>query len=208
MDTKLREDELVGKFFRAVSENNLGGELTNDATFTIASILIKPAPSTGSVSLGKNMILPSYKMNKRMIMVVERYLHSRGNEPGMKDVYDSIFKEYGRKYRQQIDRIINTKEEAMYQSDLYQGGSIYPNRDPLLDLAFGTYGFLHMPHILQRVRTSLHSQSSRVFKAYDPYGNMSRFRDFDNIRSFEPLEDYYTNKSNYSDAKDVKKVCK
>lgn len=209
MDTKLREDEMIRKFFREVSEGHLDGDLTNDATFTIASILIKPTPSTGSIRLGdSNMILPSYKMNKRMIMVVERYLHSRGNEPGMKDVYDSIFKEYGRKYRQQIDRVIDTKEEAMYQSDLYQGGSVYPNRDPLLDLAFGTYGFLHMPHILQRVRTSLHAQSARVFKAYDPYGNMSRFRDFDNIRSFEPLEDYYTKRSNYSDAQDVKKVCK
>ena len=96
----------------------------------------------------------------------------------------------------------------MYQSDMYQGGSIYPNRDPLLDLAFGTHGFLQIPHILQRVRTSLHAQSSRVFKAYDPYGNISRFRDFDNIRSFEPLQDYYTKRENYSDAETVKKVCK
>ena len=207
MDTKLREDEMIGKFFNEVSENHLDGSLTPDATFTISSILMKPSHSTGMIKLGDHMVLPGYKINKRMVMAVERYLHSRANEPGIKDVYDSIFKEYGRKYRQQVDRIIDTKEEAMYQSDMYQGGSIYPNRDPLLDLAFGTHGFLQIPHILQRVRTSLHAQSSRVFKAYDPYGNISRFRDFDNIRSFEPLQDYYTKRENYSDAETVKKVC-
>jgi hypothetical protein len=208
-DAKEHEDHVVSELFNEVGKHySDASELSPQDIGILSRILMKPSPSTTGVTLGGKMSLPGFNMNRRLIMAVERYLHSRNNEPGIRGEYEAIFRTYGNEYRKSVDMIIDRAEEALYTSELYQAGDIYPTRDPLLDLAFGTYGFLHFPHILQRVRTSLHAKTARTFKTYDPYGNISSFRDFDNIKSFEPLAEYYAKEHHAKDAETVEKICK
>jgi len=202
------ETKVIKEFFEQTRKDIAGeGELTNEAIFTISSILLKPRQTSSMVKLSKTepIEIPSFKVNKRMLMSVERYLSSFGEK--YKDIYDSIFKAYGKAYRLRNDRIIDSREELMYKSDLYQNGSLYPSRSPALDLAYGTYGYMYIPSILQSVRGELQKHGGRVYKTFDTYGNVRRMVNYDRVGKPETLGEYYSSDKFHRDAVDTKERC-
>ena len=207
-DAAEAENIMLRKFFEQTRKDIAGeGQLSDQAIFDISSILIKPRQTSSMVKLSKEtpIQIPSFKINKRMFMAVERFLHSHGEK--YRDVYRSIFKAYGDAYRRKNDRIIDSKEELMYQSDLYQNGPLYPSRDPALDLAMGTYGYLYIPSILQNVRGGLRSYGGRAYKTYDAFGNVRRMINYDRVGNLDLLGEYYSTEKNFKDAVDTKERC-
>lgn len=203
-----KENMLLTKFFEQTRKDIAGeGQLTNEAIFTIASILVKPRQTSSMVKLSQEspIQIPSFKINKRMFMAVERFLHSGGEKYA--DIYTSLFKGYGDAYRRKNDRIIDSKEELMYQSDMYQNGPLYPSRDPALDLAMGTYGYMYIPSILQTVRGSFNNYGGRAYKTYDSYGNVRRMINYERVGTPELLGEYYSTEKNFKDAVNTKERC-
>ena len=202
------EENLIRKFFEETRMDIAGeGQLTDQAVFTIAGMLIKPRQTSSLTKLSSTspIAIPSYKINKRMFMAVERYLNSFGHR--YKDVYDSIFKAYGNEYRKINDRIIDSKEELMYRSDLYQNGPLYPSRDSSLDLAFGTYGYLYIPSIMQSVRSNLKKYGGVGYKTHDAFGNVRRMINYENVGNHESMGKYYSTDKNFKDAVETKERC-
>ena len=95
----------------------------------------------------------------------------------------------------------------MYKSDLYQNGSLYPSRSPALDLAYGTYGYMYIPSILQSVRGELQKHGGRVYKTFDTYGNVRRMVNYDRVGKPETLGEYYSSDKFHRDAVDTKERC-
>ena len=210
---KEKEEGMIRNFFEQTATDVTDGVLTPQAIHTVASILIKPRQIPTMVKItpeGSPLLFPAFKPNKRMTYAVERYLHSRWNEAGIRDVYASIFGAYGKAYRRKNDRIMDSNEEAMYVSRLYSNNEpLYPSRDPMLDLAFGREGFLYIPSILQRVRGSLKEYGGRPFKTYDAWGNTKRMLSYEDIgsHSHNTLVDHFSSARNYKTSVDTKEIC-
>ena len=209
MDAKLHEDKLIRDFFEQTLD---GTSQSHDALFTAASIVMKPTATSGLVRLkaGKDFIaLPTFKINRRLVLAVERYIHSRANEPGMRDVYDSIFGEYGRHYRRAVNKIAHPTEESMYRSDLYANGNVRVDRNPLLDFVYDKPGFLYMPNVLQRVQTPLRRYGGRSYKVMDMHGNVRRVVNYEGIgKGVETLQEYYSSEKNYEDTINSREACR
>jgi len=207
MDAKVHEDQLISEFFRKSLENTAE---SHDDIFNLAAIVIKPRATTGLLKLSGTdgpIALPSFKMNRRLVLAVERYLHSRSNEAGMKDVYDSIFGQYGRFYRKAMNNIALPSETAMYTSDMYMNGELNPSRDPLLDFIYDKPGFLYMPNVLQRVQQPLRRYGGTTLKGMDMHGNIRKVINYEGVGSLETLNEYYSSKKNYEDVINTKEVC-
>ena len=208
MDAKLHEDKLITDFFEKTLD---GTSQSHDALFTAASIVMKPTATSGLVRLksGKDYIaLPSFKINRRLVLAVERYIHSRANEPGIRDVYDSIFGEYGRHYRRAVNKIAHPTEESMYRSDMYLNGNVHADRNPLLDFVYDKPGFLYMPNVLQRVQKPLRRYGGRSYKVMDMHGNVRRVTNYEGIgQGIETLQEYYSSEKNYEDTINSKEAC-
>ena len=172
---------------------------------------MKPTATSGLVRLksGKDYIaLPSFKINRRLVLAVERYIHSRANEPGIRDVYDSIFGEYGRHYRRAVNKIAHPTEESMYRSDMYLNGNVHADRNPLLDFVYDKPGFLYMPNVLQRVQKPLRRYGGRSYKVMDMHGNVRRVTNYEGIgQGIETLQEYYSSEKNYEDTINSKEAC-
>ena len=207
MDAKAHEDRLISEFFRESLDNSNG---SGDAMFTIASIIIKPRATTNmtriSTDNNKVIILPSFKINRRLTLAVERYL-AKSNHPEARDVYDSIFGEYGRVYRLMANKIIHPTEEAMYRSDMYANGPLYADRDPLLDFVFDKPGFLYMPAVLQRVRRPLRRHGGRAFNSKDMDGDATKVINYENFSNIETYAEYFSRTRNHEDVVNSKKAC-
>ena len=206
-DAAKHENILLERFFEQTRKDMGQTELSPEAVHTIASILIKPRQVSDMVKLSNEspILLPAFKINKRMIKAVERFLHAGGEK--YRDVYTSIFKAYGAAYRRKNDRIIDTAEEYMYRSDMYQNGPLYVSRDPALDLAMGTYGYMYIPSILQSVRGELRGYGGRAYKTYDSYGNVRRMINYDNLGNHELLGEYYSTDKWQKDAVETRERC-
>ena len=207
MDAKAHEDRLISEFFRESLDNSNG---SGDAMFTIASIIIKPRATTNmtriSTDNNKVIILPSFKINRRLTLAVERYL-AKSNHPEARDVYDSIFGEYGRTYRLMANKIIHPTEEAMYRSDMYANGPLYADRDPLLDFVFDKPGFLYMPAVLQRVRRPLRRHGGRAFNSKDMDGDATKVINYENFSNIETYAEYFSRTKHHEDVVNSKKAC-
>tara|TARA_R110000765_G_scaffold246866_1_gene348882 strand:- start:203 stop:832 length:630 start_codon:yes stop_codon:yes gene_type:complete len=208
MDAKLHEDKLIKDFFDKTLD---GTSQSHDALFTAASIVMKPTATSGLVRLkaGKDFIaLPAFKINRRLVLAVERYIHSRANESGMRDVYDSIFGEYGRHYRRAVNKIAHPTEESMYRSDMYLNGSVHADRNPLLDFVYDKPGFLYMPNVLQRVQKPLRRYGGRSYKVMDMHGNVRRVTNYEGVgKGVETLHEYYSSEKNYEDTINSREAC-
>tara|TARA_R100000687_G_scaffold37371_1_gene30484 strand:+ start:39 stop:890 length:852 start_codon:yes stop_codon:yes gene_type:complete len=214
MDAKEHEDRLIREFFHGKEDR--GGVLdgtsqSHDALFTIASLIIKPMPTTAQVKLSageKFITFPAVKINRRLVLAVERYLHSRANEAGIQDVYDSIFGEYGRHYRRAVNKIAHPTEESMYRSDMYMNGPLHADRNPLLDFIYDKPGFLYMPNVLQRVQKPLRRYGGRSYKTVDMHGNVRTVRNYEDIgMGLETMNEYYSSEKNYEDTINSREVC-
>ena len=208
MDAKLHEDKLIKDFFDQTLD---GTSQSHDALFTAASIVMKPTATSGLVRLkaGKDFIaLPTFKINRRLVLAVERYIHSRANEAGMRDVYDSIFGEYGRHYRRAVNKIAHPTEESMYRSDMYLNGNVHVDRNPLLDFVYDKPGFLYMPNVLQRVQKPLRRYGGRSYKVMDMHGNVRTVTNYEGVgKGVETLHEYYSSEKNYEDTINSREVC-
>ena len=213
MDAKEHEDTLIREFFDG--KDGVGGVLegtsqSHDALFTAASLVIKPMPTTGLVKIsggGDFIALPSFKINRRLVLAVERYIHSRANESGIQDVYDSIFGEYGRHYRRAVNKIAHPTEESMYRSDMYMNGPLHADRNPLLDFIYDKPGFLYMPNVLQRVQKPLRKYGGRSYKTVDMHGNVQRVISYENVAPLETRAEYYSSEKNYEDTINSREIC-
>ena len=214
MDAKEKEDNLIREFFHG--KDGKPGVLeqgaSNDALFTAASIVIKPTPTAGLAKLkaGSDYIMfPTFKINRRLVLAVERYLDSRSNQKGVNDVYNSIFSQYGHFYRRAVNRIAHPSEEAMYVSDMYASGSLYKDaRDPLLDFVYDKPGFLYIPSVLQKVQKSLRKYGGRSFRTIDQHGNIRTVIKYDEFGpGLETVSEYYSKEKNYEDTINSKVVC-
>ena len=210
MDAKTREDILIKDFFTNALNNT---SQSTDALFAISALVIKPTPSEGLTRLTSDkeglLAIPTFKINRRLTLAVERYINSRSNEPGVRDVYDSIFGEWGKYFRMSVNKVMHPAEEAMYRSDLLSTDpAIYADRDPLLDYVYGKPGYLYMPNVLQRVQRPLKRYGGKSFKAMDMEGNLRRVTSFDNIADFETPAQYYGSERNYRETIDVREVCR
>ena len=208
MDAKKHEDIMIEKFFTDIMNLSDG---TPEALRVIASIVVKPAATTGMVRLTADtdqpILLPSFKMNRRLVLSVERYLHSRWNESEIPQIYDSIFGAYGRAYRRKVNRIMYPTEEGLYRSDLYANDNLYKTRDPLLDLAFDKLNFLYMPNVREAVRGSLQSYGGRQYKTHDAFGNIRRMISYEDLGPRSNLQEHYAKQRNYEDGIDAGAVC-
>ena len=174
-------------------------------------MIIKPTATTGMVRLTADadapILLPSFKINRRLVLAVERYLSGRSNESQIPQIYDSIFGAYGRAYRRKVNRIMYPTEEGLYRSDLYANDNLYQTRDPLLDLAFDKIGFLYMPNVRQAVRGSLKKYGGQQFKTHDAYGNIRKMISFEDLGPLHSHQEHYAAQRNYEEGIDTRGVC-
>ena len=134
------------------------------------------------------MVLPSFKINKRLTNAVFRYL--KENDPEM---FSEIANEYGRNFRMRFNNIVPEETTPIFSSQIYHGMRDY-GRSPLLDLVFDRGVDLYSPEIFHLVRDELASYRNRTYGKYDEAGEfnlMTRYgrnQDVQNILNMYEVE--------------------
>ena len=166
------------------------------ALFDMMSNIIRPDPTSGMVKIkGSYTALPAFKINNRLLLAAERYLWRTGE----KDVYQSIFREYGRAYRSMVDKIPHPAHEAMYRTDPsspYHG----TDRSPMMDFIFDK-GFLYVPHVLQRYRDRIKPYGGKLLRRKDVYGDTELILNYEHsLDNVESVISWYNEGKYHDDA--------
>ena len=204
------EDAMVSKFMntwlRRKNTNQEPSEImseidSNQRVMDIASYLMKPTVIHGNVAVAKvadNPIpLPAFKINKRMSMAMLRWL--RANE--YNDVFKAIVSDYGRHYRQIVDRVIPTEMSELTTSKLYHKGGLSADRSPIVDLVFEK-GLLYQPNIvgsmahITRNEMKKFANKSRVER--DAENNLIISNQYGNLENFRQMIKVYKDPKEYT----------
>ena len=199
LESKL-EDIKVAKFFNewlqklagSVEGRDLELEISNQLVYELAAHLMKPRPIPGKISYAKDKIqLPSFKINKRMVNGVFRFLKDNGFDSVAKD----IASRYGRAYRRRRYMVMSEGEESMYVSNLYNKNIFTKDRSFLVDLTFNK-GYLYAPSMMQRIRTEVRKRSPQEYWKNDINGNLRHIIDYGNFQSIESEYEFYLDRNN------------
>ena len=204
------EDAMVSKFMntwlRRKNTNQEPSEImseidSNQRVMDIASYLMKPTVIHGNVAVAKvadNPIpLPAFKINKRMSMAMLRWLRANGYD----DVFKAIVSDYGRHYRQIVDRVIPTEMSELTTSKLYHKGGLSADRSPIVDLVFEK-GLLYQPNIvgsmahITRNEMKKFANKSRVER--DAENNLIISNQYGNLENFRQMIKVYKDPKEYT----------
>ena len=193
------EDQVVREFFnkylRNISSETMGEENASHGDYNrqkldaLARYLMKPNVQFGdAVRVGRSGIdLPMFKINKRLVNAVARYLKAEGES----EIFENIFDNYGKRFRMKYDNIIPEDMASMYKSDLPFFKRATPmDRHPLWDLVMGTEMMYYpaMFHVLRSDMRRSHDKYRRTRDELGEYEMTTQFGTYDDVRDSRKVQ--------------------
>lgn len=195
-----QEDALVKDFVEKYSTTD---NSSDDMNFTESQLsdltryMMKPEQVFGTfvVSKNKDIRLPAYKINKRMVNAVSRYLLNHGH----KDLFDAIYKEYGKEYRRRVHNVIPENTASMFKSKLYHKDDSYfrTKDDPTLELLVDNNMLYDMPSMQNHYKPELSRKADITKSKYDMDGNLEYVLKYGTYKQVIPEIEFYRDNKNF-----------
>tara|TARA_Y100000593_G_C4291282_1_gene328373 strand:+ start:28 stop:540 length:513 start_codon:yes stop_codon:yes gene_type:complete len=158
---------------------------------------MKPEPVFGTFVHSKNgnVRLPAYKINKRMVNAVSRYMLQNGHA----DLFDAIYGEYGREYRRRVHNVIPEDTKSMFESKLYYKDDSYfrTQDDPTLELIVDNKMIYDNPAMFNHYRHTLARKTDLSKTTYDMDGNLEYVMKYGSYKEVMSDMEFYKDNKNF-----------
>ena len=194
------EDAMVRVFMdrwtspeRRMSESEAGDRSPNQY-FDLVRYMMKPDPVFNTRVHANGVRLPKYKINKRVVNAVGRWMI----ENGLREEFHAIFGTYGAEYRRMNDGILPTETVDLFKSKLYDAKEreINIGEDPYYDISFEKselYGFNPVVSMKHHHRHTLARTANRNKAKSDENGNLQFIYSFGEYRKIQNDLEFYEN---------------
>ena len=210
LESKLENVKVAGFFNKwlqklsgAVEGRELEFDISNQLVYELSAHLMKPRPIAGKIAAADGKVqLPAFKINKRMVNSVFRFLKDNGYD----EVAADIATTYGRAYRRRKYMVMSEAQESMYVSNLYNKNIFTKDRNFLVDLTFNK-GYLYAPSLMQRIRTDIRKRTPREYWKNDINGNLRHIIDYGNFQNIQSEYEFYLDRNNIREKENNMRWC-
>jgi len=197
---RYQEDALVRDFIEKFSKADDARDdidFTNTQFSSLVRYMIKPEPVFGTFvhSKNENVRLPAYKINKRMVNAVSRYMLQNGHA----ELFDAIYGEYGREYRRRVHNVIPEDTKSMFESKLYYKDDSYfrTQDDPTLELIVDNKMIYDNPAMQNHYRHTLGRKADLSKVKYDMDGNLEYVMKYGSYKEVMSDMEFYKDNKNF-----------
>ena len=193
------EDALVKVFMdrwtspeRRIAEGDSGDKAV-DQYFDLVRYMMKPDPVFNTRIMANGVRLPKFKINKRMVNAVGRWMLNNGAT----EEFNNIFATYGAEYRRTHDGILPTETVDLFKSKLYDTTDrTKVGEDPYYDISFEKgelYGPNPVPAMKHHHRHTLARIGNRTKSRVDENGNLEFIHKYGTYRKIQNELEFYEN---------------
>tara|TARA_Y100001973_G_scaffold106792_1_gene187707 strand:+ start:16 stop:6813 length:6798 start_codon:yes stop_codon:yes gene_type:complete len=197
---RYQEDALIRDFIEKFSKSDDARDdidFTNTQFSSLVRYMMKPEPVFGTFVHSKNgnVRLPAYKINKRMVNAVSRYMLQNGHA----DLFDAIYGEYGREYRRRVHNVIPEDTKSMFESKLYYKDDSYfrTQDDPTLELIVDNKMIYDNPAMFNHYRHTLARKTDLSKTTYDMDGNLEYVMKYGSYKEVMSDMEFYKDNKNF-----------
>ena len=205
---KEAENTLVTRFFERwapgyESTANQNRDITRaeyrNTIHDIALYLIKPDNVFGKVAYiqDRNVALPSFKINKRVVNAVLRYLRNEGHE----DIYKDIVGKWGTQFKRRYSNVPDAEYSSMFQDSFRSNNKRITEKSEVYNLLMEKApSMLYRPAVIEALKDEISIGSSKITTERDINGDMYKIL---RLGTYENIE---ATLSPYVDAKSTEPV--
>ena len=197
---RAQEDAIVRDFIETYSKADGARDdidFTNTQFSDLVRYMMKPEPVFGTFvhSSNENVRLPAYKINKRMVNAVSRYLIQNGHN----DLFNAIYAEYGREYRRRAHNVMPEDIKSMFESKLYYKDDSYfrTEDDPTLELIVNNGMIYFNPAMQNHYKHTLGRKADLSKTKYDMDGNLEYVMKYGSYREVMSDMEFYKDNKNF-----------
>jgi hypothetical protein len=204
---KNAENILIKDHFEAFASGyeiqNSRKDITRDTyrntVHDIALYLIKPDNVFGRAvyAQDKNFALPTFKINKRMVDAVLRYLRNEGHE----DIYQDIVGKWGTQFKRRYSNVPDAEYSSMFQDSFRSNNKQISEKSEVYNLLMDKApSMLYRPAVIEALKDEISFGSSKITTERDVNGDMYKIL---RLGTYENIE---ATLSPYVDAKSTDPV--
>ena len=202
------EDRLVKDFFEEwasgyETSTNLGKDITEaqyqDTVHDIALYLIKPNNIFGRIvyAQDRNVALPSFKINTRVVGAVLRYLRNEGHD----DIYGDIIGKWGSQFKRRYSNVPDAEFSSQFQDSFRSNNKQISEKSEVYNLLQAEApSMLYRPAVIEALKDEISFGSSKIVTERDINGDMYKIL---RLGTYENIE---ATLSPYVDAKSTDPV--